>query len=268
MDHVALSPHGARRGGFRCAELALRNPVSARAGPEGCSAGGDAGRRGVAGGLVEALFRWTTYGPSGLAASRHARRRPIEPFSPGVVVRGPGRRGRKPFGVVGADRSCARRDVHSALERCISPSRCAVRSARSSAKCTSRRPGAGRAGPEAGVIAEVAIRAGARGVELSESVAKARIEPGCQNRIVDIPRFFSPPTPEGYSVGSWWRSPVRTIRVRLDHGGPTVVPGGGVRVSASGAQRCRAPWSARSSLNPRARHSGRRARGLSDDLAG
>ena len=195
MDHVALSPHGARRGGLRCAELALRKPVSARAGPEGCSAGGDAGRRGVAGGLVEALFRWTTYGPSGLAASRHARRRPIEPFSPGVVVRGPGRRGRKPFGVVGADRSCARRDVHSALERCISPSRCAVRSARSSAECTSRRPGAGRAGPEAGVIAEVAIRAGARGVELSKSVAKARIEPGCPNRIVDIPRFFSPPTP-------------------------------------------------------------------------
>ena len=36
-------------------------------------------------------------------------------------------------------------------------------------------------------------------------------------------------------MGSWWRSPVRTIRVRLDRGGPTVVLGGGVRVSASGA---------------------------------
>ena len=43
------------------------------------------------------------------------------------------------------DRTPPRRDVHSALERCISPSRCAVRSARSSAKCTSRRPG--RCGP-------------------------------------------------------------------------------------------------------------------------
>ena len=118
MDHVALSPHGARRGGFRCAGLALRKPVSARAGPEGCSAGGDAGRRGVAGGLVEALFRWTTYGPSGLAASRHARRRPIEPFSPGVVVRGSGWRGREPFGVVG-------RIGPVLVEMCILPSRCA-----------------------------------------------------------------------------------------------------------------------------------------------
>ena len=55
--------------------------------------------------------------------------------------------------------------------------------------------GAGRAGPEAGVIAEAAVRAGARGVELSKSVAKARIEPVCRKRIVDIPRFFSPPIP-------------------------------------------------------------------------
>ena len=122
-----------------------------------------------------------------------------EPFFTGG--RGPrvgvsaGRRGREPSRVLGAGRSCARRDVHFALERCISPSRCAVRSARSSAKCTSRRPGAGRAGPEAGVIAEAVIRAGARGVELSKSVAKARIEPGCRKRIVDIPRFFSPPIP-------------------------------------------------------------------------
>ena len=42
---------------------------------------------------------------------------------------------------------------------------------------------------------------------------------------------------EGYSVGSWWRSPVRAIHVRLDHGAPTVVPEGEARVSRSGAQR-------------------------------
>ena len=77
-----------------------------------------------------------------------------EPFSPEVVVRGPGSArggagGGRP-GVAGAGWSCARRDVHSALERCISPSRCAVRSARSSAKCTSRRPGAVRVGPRTG----------------------------------------------------------------------------------------------------------------------
>ena len=33
--------------------------------------------------------------------------------------------------------------------------------------------GAGRAGPEAGVIAEAAVRAGVRDIELSKSVAKA-----------------------------------------------------------------------------------------------
>ena len=73
-----------------------------------------------------------------------------EPFFTGG--RGPrvgvsaGRRGREPSRVLGAGRSCAHRDVHSALERCILHSRCAVRSARSSAKCTSRRPG-GPGGP-------------------------------------------------------------------------------------------------------------------------
>ena len=72
-----------------------------------------------------------------------------EPFFTGG--RGPrvgvsaGRCGWEPFGVLGAGRSCAHRDVHSALERCILHSRCAVRSARSSAKCTSRR--SGRSGP-------------------------------------------------------------------------------------------------------------------------
>ena len=63
--------------------------------------------------------------------------------------------------------------------------------------------------------------------------------------------------PEGYSVGSWRCSPVRTTCVLLDHGGPTVVPGGGMRVPASGAQRRRAPRSARSPGNRRARHSTR-----------
>ena len=55
---------------------------------------------------------------------------------------------------------------------------------------------------------------------------------------------------EGYSAGSWRRSPWTTC-VPLDHGGPIVVLEGGVRVSASGARRRRAPRSARSSGNPR-----------------
>ena len=59
---------------------------------------------------------------------------------------------------------------------------------------------------------------------------------------------------EGYSAGSWRRSPVRTIHVRLDRGGPTVVLEGGMRISMSGARRCRAPRSARSSGSRRARH--------------
>ena len=55
--------------------------------------------------------------------------------------------------------------------------------------------GAGRAGPEAGVIAEAAVRAGVRDIELSKSVAKARIPSKCRKRIVDIPRFYSRPIP-------------------------------------------------------------------------
>ncbi len=75
---------------------------------------------------------------------------------------------------------------------------------------------------------------------------------------------------EGYSAGSWRCSPVRTIHVRLDHdhGGPTVVPGGGVRVSAPGVRRRRAPRSARSSGNRRARHLTREHVPLADVLAG
>ena len=59
---------------------------------------------------------------------------------------------------------------------------------------------------------------------------------------------------EGCSAGSWRCSPVRTTCVPLDHGGPTVVLECEVHVSASGAQRCRAPRSARSPGNPRDRH--------------
>ena len=73
---------------------------------------------------------------------------------------------------------------------------------------------------------------------------------------------------EGCSAGSWRCSPVRTTCVPLDHGGQTVVPGGEVRVSASGAGRRRAPRSARSSGNRRARHSTREHVPLADVLAG
>ena len=76
------------------------------------------------------------------------------------------------------------------------------------------------------------------------------------------------PDVEAYSAGSWRCSPVRTIHVRLDHGGPTVVLGGGVRVPASGARRRRAPWSARSSGNRRARHLTREHVCQSDVLEG
>ena len=58
---------------------------------------------------------------------------------------------------------------------------------------------------------------------------------------------------EGCSAGSWWRSPVRTTCVPLDHGGPTAVLECEVHVSVSGARRRRAPRSARSPGNPRDR---------------
>ena len=45
-------------------------------------------------------------------------------------------------------------------------------------------------------------------------------------------------------MGSWWRSPVRAIHVRLDHGAPAVVPEDEARISRSGAQRRRAQRSA------------------------
>ena len=128
------------------------------------------------------------------------RREPTGPFSPGVVVRDRGRRGAVRAGAVrgggGAGRSCARREVHSALEMCILHSKGAVRSARSSAKCTPRHPGVG-----AGPVQERSDRRGRRPCRgprrrrLSESVAKTPIEPGRARRIVDIPRFCSPPIP-------------------------------------------------------------------------
>ena len=43
------------------------------------------------------------------------------------------------------------------------------------------------------MIAEAAVRAGVRDIELSKSVAKARIPSKCRKRIVDIPRFYSRP---------------------------------------------------------------------------
>ena len=72
---------------------------------------------------------------------------------------------------------------------------------------------------------------------------------------------------EGCSAGSWRCSPARTTCVPLDHGGPTVVPGGGMRVSASGARRRPPPRSARSPGNRRARHLTREHVTLADVLA-
>ena len=67
---------------------------------------------------------------------------------------------------------------------------------------------------------------------------------------------------------SWWRSPVRTTCVALDHGGPTLVLECEVRVPASGARRRRAPRSARSPGNRRARHLTSEHVPLADVLAG
>ena len=59
-----------------------------------------------------------------------------------------------------------------------------------------------------------------------------------------------------------------TTCVPLDDSAPTVVLEGGMRISASGAQRRRAPRSARSSGNRRARHLTREHVPLADVLAG
>ena len=73
---------------------------------------------------------------------------------------------------------------------------------------------------------------------------------------------------EGCSAGSWRCSPVRTACARLDHGGPIVVLGREVHVSASGARRRPAPRSARSPGNRRDRHLTREHVPLADVLAG
>ena len=145
-----------------------------------------------------------------------------EPFFTGG--RGPrvgvsaGRCGWEPFGVLGAGRSCAHRDVHSALERCILHSRCAVRSARSSAKCTSRR--SGRSGPARERGDRRGRRPcrgprrpsrGPRRCRLSKSATKALITPERRRRIVDIPHFCLRPIPvRGAFVADLDTPPPRT----------------------------------------------------------
>ena len=83
--------------------------------------------------------------------------------------------------------------------------------------------------PTGDCVRDGITRDGSSGVPTGESGVRGRVA-----HITPPPPAF--PAPEGYSVGSWRCSPVRTTCVPLDHGGPTVVPGGGVRVSASGAR--------------------------------
>ena len=73
---------------------------------------------------------------------------------------------------------------------------------------------------------------------------------------------------EGCSAGSWRRSSPWTTCVPLDHGGPIVVLEGETRISTPGARRRRAPRSARSPGNRRARHLTREHVTLADVLAG
>ena len=137
---------------------------------------------------------------------------------------GAGRCGLGPSGVVGGGSvlcssrgAFCSRGVHFALERALLTAPLEGEMHRSSAKCTPRHPGVG-AGPvqERSDRRGRAVRAGARvqsvqpqALEpggrrpcrgprrrrLSESVAKTPIEPGRARRIVDIPRFCSPPIP-------------------------------------------------------------------------
>ena len=220
-----------------------------------------------------------------------------------------------------------RRDVHFALEMCVLHSRMTVGTALSSAKCTSRRPGAPRGDGRAVAAVRWRLRRtlpwarpadrgarrgrrpargappGARGgavcpnllqrlpshrIAGGESLifrasSRGRSRPGAPLQQIRTtarprppqephphhPRARPPPSPRRkYSTGSWRRSPVRTTCVPLDHGGPTVVLEGGMRVSASGARRRRAPRSARSPGNRRARHLTREHVPLADVLAG
>ena len=77
------------------------------------------------------------------------------------------------------------------VERCILHSRMTVRTALSSARCTSGRQGA----PVAAAVRPAPAPAGTRGGAVSESVAKALVESKRRKRIVDIPRFYSWPIP-------------------------------------------------------------------------
>ena len=116
----------------------------------------------------------------------------------------------------GPARPPRRRDVHSALERCILHSRMTVGTALSNAKCTfrrRRRSGDRRHGPSDRRAVYSRVPSGRRGArrgrrragrvptrgprgrKLSKSATKAWIEPECTRRIVDIPRFFSRPIP-------------------------------------------------------------------------
>ena len=142
-----------------------------------------------------------------------------EPFSPEAVAWRPGSSwtvGSSPWFVTAAAGPFL-------VERCILLSRMTVGAALSSAKCTFRRRGpSGEAGVAAcgpcslaGVPVVVVARPGAALPEacpghrpargalpggsqrrgLSKSATKARIEPERARRIVDIPRFSSPPIP-------------------------------------------------------------------------
>ena len=62
---------------------------------------------------------------------------------------------------------------------------------------------------------------------INDSLPATRRDPGLCNRFGQ--RSPSGRSREGYSAGSWWRSPVRTIHVRLDHdhGAPALAAPGG-----------------------------------------
>ena len=101
-----------------------------------------------------------------------------------------------PSGPDGPDGLAAPRSATTATgpllaERCTSHSRMMVGTARSSAKCTSRRrgaPGGRRRGP-------CRPSRGPWRRRLSKSATKAPIAPERRRRIVDIPRFLSRPIP-------------------------------------------------------------------------
>ena len=120
------------------------------------------------------------------------RREPTEPFSPGVVVRDRGRREAVRAGAVrgggGGSVLCSSRCAFCTRKvRLEVPAR--VQSARLDTQGSG--PGRSRSGDRRG---RRPCR-GPRRRRLSKSVAKTPIEPGRARRIVDIPRFCSPPIP-------------------------------------------------------------------------